>query len=189
MTHFRSQSGFSLIELMVAMSVLLILITIGVPNFSAFIKGSSLSSTTNMVVMDINFARSEAIKRGREVKLCRTSDPINATTCGGGTAKTWTSGWLIFTKDDFGNDVLLKRTEMTSAGITVMTNTDADSTLTFSSNGSKVGVSQGQFVICDDRDGDGDYDESYGRQIDISSTGRPGLTKGSSTTPLTSCTP
>ena len=196
MNRSRLQSGFSLIELMVAMSVLLILITIGVPNFNSFIKESRLSTITNMLVMDINLARSEAIKRGTQVILCRTDAPLTATVCGAGTANTWTSGWLVFVSPDSNTtynagpiDILLKRTEITSAGITILSNADADSVLGFNADGSKIGTTQAKYAVCDDRDGDGDYDEAYGREINISNTGRPSLQKGSTSTPITSCVP
>jgi type IV fimbrial biogenesis protein FimT len=198
MDYSRPQSGFTLIELIVAMAVLLILLSIGIPSFNALIKDSRLTTDTNRLVMDINFARSEAIKRGTQVILCRTDAPLTATACSAGTARTWSSGWLLFVSQDSNTvydaggtnpDILLKRTEMTSSGITILSNAEADTVLAFNAVGSKVGTLDAVFVICDDRDSDGTYDPAYGRLLTVVNTGRPSLTKDTTATPITSCAP
>jgi len=180
--------GFTLIELLVTMTVLVIVITVGVPSFQNLIKNNRLRTTTNTLVLDINYARSEAIKRGMKVILCRSSDPQTSNPSCSGNSKEWSNGWILFASQDSntiydtGTDVLLKRTEINAVGISIIANNNADSSLSFNSDGSKLGsVSEAKYAICDDRD------ITYGREITITNTGRPGLITGSNSIPITSC--
>jgi len=83
----NKQSGFTLIELMVVISILAILLGIGVPSFRATIEGNRITTVANDLVGALQFARSEAVKRGTNVTLCSSSDQA---TCSGG----WVNGWV-----------------------------------------------------------------------------------------------
>ena len=68
--------GFTLLELMVAIAVLAILVTIGVPSFQTLIQNNRVVTQTNELVTALNFARTEAVKRGRPVQVTVTNlDP------------------------------------------------------------------------------------------------------------------
>jgi len=83
----KKQSGFTLIELMVVISILAILLGIGVPSFRATIEGNRITTVANDLVGALQFARSEAVKRGTNVVLCSSNDQ---TTCTG----AWINGWV-----------------------------------------------------------------------------------------------
>ena len=61
--------GFTLIELMVTIAVVAILTTVAVPGFRDLIRNNRVTTQTNEVVSALNFARTEAIKRGRSVTV------------------------------------------------------------------------------------------------------------------------
>ena len=87
-------SGFTLIELMIGLVVLVVLIAIGVPGMQSMIHSSRLSSAANEVSGALQVARAEALRRNRTVVLCRSD---NLTDCASG--DVWT-GWLVFVDAD-----------------------------------------------------------------------------------------
>ncbi len=70
MTHARTpQAGFTLLELITAMAVAAVLITIGIPSFASFTTNQRVKTTAFEMVVLLNYARSEAIKRNQPVSL------------------------------------------------------------------------------------------------------------------------
>jgi type IV fimbrial biogenesis protein FimT len=61
--------GFSLIEVLVAVSIVSILTLVAAPSFASFIKRDRLVTTANQLHNIYKFARSEAIKREQTVTL------------------------------------------------------------------------------------------------------------------------
>jgi type IV fimbrial biogenesis protein FimT len=84
--------GFSLIELMVTLAVMVILLIVAVPMISSTLEKSNVTSASNALLADLSYARSEAVNRGTDVSVCATSD---GQTCSGSTA--YDTGWLIYT--------------------------------------------------------------------------------------------
>lgn len=86
-----AQAGFTLIELLVGVVVMGILLAVGVPSFQSAIASNRLTGGTNDVVSALALARSEAIRRGTRVTLCKSA---NATQCV--TSGNWSQGWIVF---------------------------------------------------------------------------------------------
>lgn len=83
-------AGFTLIELMVTISVLAILITIAIPSFTATINRNRLATSANGLVGGFQLARSEAVRRGGRVVLCPTASLGPGTpTCSPGSWEKW----------------------------------------------------------------------------------------------------
>jgi type IV fimbrial biogenesis protein FimT len=80
MTRPRNESGFTLMELMVTVSISAILLAIGAPSFSSFVLSQKVSAASSDVTSMLTFARSEAIKRNGNVVVTQKS---------GG----WQNGW------------------------------------------------------------------------------------------------
>jgi len=94
----KNNAGFTLIELMVTVSIAAILIGMAIPSFTDTIASNRLTANANEMVTALNFARSEAIKRGTQVTIARLS----------GTNKKWESGWQVFV--DINGDGILDDT-------------------------------------------------------------------------------
>ena len=62
-------SGFTLVELMVTLTVLAIMIAVGVPGFNQFVQGQRTTTQVNTVIAAVNLARSEALSRGRPTAI------------------------------------------------------------------------------------------------------------------------
>lgn len=87
----QPQQGFTILELLMAVSVLAITLAIAVPSFSTMIRTNRLAASVNSLVTAMNYARSEAYKRGVIVRVC-ASNSANSE-CSG--SSTWTNGWLV----------------------------------------------------------------------------------------------
>ena len=180
------QGGFTLQELMIALAIFFILAVVGVPNYVGYVRNSELSNSTTTLFSDMYYARSEAIKRKTPITLCRSADAkANAPVCGGG-ANDWTKGWLVFVDLDSngsyesGTDDLLRVNRPPSGNVQIRSNNNATSRIEFSTDGSLVTTfAPAIFAVCDDRDADGSYDETHGRNIRVGPMGRPEITTGS----------
>lgn len=94
-----NQSGVTLIEMIVVMTIVGILISIAVPSYRNFSTANRISAEINGLLGDLQFARAEAIKEGQTVTVCIWA---SNTSCASPTATNWQSGWLVFA--DIGND-------------------------------------------------------------------------------------
>jgi len=73
-TTVATAPGFTLLELMVTVSVLAILVTVGLPSFSAMIAGNQITAAGNDLMGGLQFARHEAIRRNAAVQVCASAD-------------------------------------------------------------------------------------------------------------------
>jgi type IV fimbrial biogenesis protein FimT len=99
-----TQHGFTLLELLTALSVLAILVAIATPSFRSFAANSRISAAANSVVNALAVARSEALRRSTPVAVCASSDSQSCNTT------DWGSGWLVFT-DNAGTRGVLDSTD------------------------------------------------------------------------------
>ncbi len=79
----RLSQGFTMIELMVALAIAGILVSYGLPAYSRFAQRQSLSTETNNLLSDLNFARNLAIDKGTNVSLVSNN------------GSDWEDGWII----------------------------------------------------------------------------------------------
>jgi type IV fimbrial biogenesis protein FimT len=89
--HIGAQ-GFTLLELMITLTVAGAIVGMAVPAFNRMAANSRIVTQTNDMVGAINFARSEAITRNGTVTFCRT-DSETSTTCATELAE-WTN-WIV----------------------------------------------------------------------------------------------
>ncbi len=87
--------GFTLVELVIVVAMVAVLASIAVPSFASLIQRNRVAAEINSLVSDLQFARSEAIRRGLPVSLCTSAD---GKSCLGTNA--WHSGWLVFSDAD-----------------------------------------------------------------------------------------
>jgi type IV fimbrial biogenesis protein FimT len=100
-----NKKGFTLIELMVVISLVGILASLALPSFETFLRTRQMIGSSDLLYTSLYLARSEAVKRNSTVTICKSS---YATTCGG----SWSDGWLMFEDNnsdgnlDAGEDVI-----------------------------------------------------------------------------------
>jgi prepilin-type N-terminal cleavage/methylation domain-containing protein len=66
---YQKESGFTLIEMMVTVAVAAILLTVAIPSFTQMIDKKRLESAAENLYADLQFARSEAIKRNKTIRV------------------------------------------------------------------------------------------------------------------------
>jgi type IV fimbrial biogenesis protein FimT len=85
-THSR---GFTLIELMVTLSIAAVLMVVAVPSLTAYKRNAELTSATNTLLAALNAARGEAMKRGMNTMVVPTDNGTD-----------WKTGWVVFVDQD-----------------------------------------------------------------------------------------
>lgn len=150
----RKQSGFTLLELLIALAVISIVLTVAVPSFQSIIEKNSVTTSINEFAASLRLARTEAVKRGRLVVVCPSSDQAS---CSG----AWNDGWLIF-EDTNGNgtysaadDTLIRIHDALSSGITLeWSDTDSaawdddlNTSIQYNSRG-YITTTDGTFKVC-----------------------------------------
>lgn len=155
MIKIKYSKGFTLIELMITLSVVAILAAIAAPSFNQMIRDSKITTRANDLLAVIQVARSEAVKRGVQVTMMSRS----------GTAQVWDSGWDIFTDwnrneaiGDVGNncalegtDCFLRRQDALVSNMTIRTGGTYSEWVSFSPTGEirgNGGLNTDTFLIC-----------------------------------------
>jgi type IV fimbrial biogenesis protein FimT len=101
-TNLRRFSGFTLVELMVTVSLAAILLTLAVPSYQNMVRENRLATRANDFLTALNLARSEAAKRGDRVTLCKADLSSSPPRCDAGDCDTgsgehcWEKGWIVF---------------------------------------------------------------------------------------------
>ncbi len=154
------QSGYTLMELLITLSIAGIVLGLAVPGMNEFIKNERLTTTTNMLLTDLMLARSEAVERNLPALLCVSSDQ---TSC---TGTSLSQGWLVFVDADGNNTPGQNEIVKVQQSLESVTfNNTIGSTIRFDRRGFSPDTI-GNISICDSRGVD------YAKSLSISRTGR-----------------
>ena len=89
--------GFTLIELMLVVAVLMVVITLATPSLQTLLHSNRLRTQTSRLMTALNLARSEAISRNSPVSLCPSSLVVSGQPiCSG----IYSDGWIVFSNRD-----------------------------------------------------------------------------------------
>jgi type IV fimbrial biogenesis protein FimT len=108
--HYSGFSGFTLVELSVVLAVMAIIATFATPSFVAWHLRDQVDARARALFSTLSLARSEAVRRGARVTLCRIDAARRCLApgknCDGGAAD-WSCGWALFVERD-GAPMLLR---------------------------------------------------------------------------------
>lgn len=159
--------GFTLIELMIALVVMALVLTLGVPSFRNIILDNRQVSELNVLVAELNWARSEAVARNAPVTLKRSGS-------------SWNEGWQIFVDYDKdgvldgdgdsvlcepGEDCELRTHGALPSGIDVRFSRSTSTRITYDAQGTTQAYN-GTFIFCDAREA------KWARGLILSTNGR-----------------
>lgn len=175
--RFQRYRGVTLIELLVAMSVLSILLTVGVPSFNQFTASTRLNSYANTLFSHMALARSEAIKRNLRVAICKSSDGLSCTSSG-----NWNQGWVVFVDVDNNASISSGEQIITTmpalpTGYSFSGNSNVSNYISYDGQGipklTSGGFQSGTITLCPTPPAEG----GNGRDVILSSSGRSRIAK------------
>jgi type IV fimbrial biogenesis protein FimT len=141
--------GFTLVELMVVITIATILFSMGVPSYRYVTNANRMSAEVNALLGDMQYARAEAIKEGQTVTVCASAD---GATCSN--SITWEKGWMVFS-DPLGNatwqtgDPILRVQQGFSASDTFRADNNV-AAVTFNREGFAVNIINGGTIALHD---------------------------------------
>lgn len=156
--NWNSDAGFTLIELMITITVLGVLIAIAAPSFTTMIKAQRVRTLASDLHADLTLARSEAIKRNINVEV-RAQDTSD-----------WSKGWSVQTLQA-GNLIALATRPPMSNGIAA---SGIDDSIVFGAAGRLNGIDTTQSLQVKHVD----IPSSYWRCVTINIGGRPNVVQG-----------
>lgn len=170
-TQRRRCGGVTMLELLAVLAFMLVLQTLAAPALSAALNARRLSAVTHALYFSLQMSRSEAIKRGGRVVLCKSADGLVCSRTG-----NWAQGWIVF--PDLNNnaqvdagEVILQREQALGGSIQLSGNTLVESYVSYTALGHTSttggGLQVGTLTVCDLA-----ATKPAGMQIVISSTGR-----------------
>jgi type IV fimbrial biogenesis protein FimT len=135
----KTKRGFTMIELIVTMSVAAILAAIAAPSFVAISQGERRIAEVNDMVLALNYARSEAVKQNSPTGVSVTANG------------SWAAGWNVCCTSTGASVNTLPAIDSRSTLTANLAGT-APLTVTFDSSGAQV-PSSGTliFTFCDAR--------------------------------------
>jgi len=171
----KGNSGFTLLELLVTISVAGILLAIAIPNFRTFIQNDTLSTQANNVVFALNFGRSEAVKRDANIYVCPSSGALTSgqATCD---ITNWAQGWMVYWLNGTTVTSLQNWPTLVPAGLTLTSASGGNpvTLITYRPDGTIVPAGGANaapapiaFKLCDSRLG------AKAVSIELTATGRP----------------
>lgn len=174
---------------MMTIAIGAIVLTMAIPSFMGSIRSNRVTTQANELITALNYARSEAVKRGAQVTVRRLS----------ATNQVWESGWEVFTdfnengtRDDGGNpctpgavgntdDCLLRTFPALPQGYTLRTGANYAQWIAFRANGTSRGsggLPNDTFRLCDDT-----ARIAAGRRIIVNRVGRTMIQEGAGACP------
>ena len=130
--------GFTIVETMVVLSIAAILLIIAIPNYRSFMTTNQASNATFLLNASIQLAKSEAMRRSKNVSVCPVST-AGGTSCGSG--PSWQYGWLVV---EVSTNTVLK--VYRPSGMESVTN-NLNGSVTFSSKGLLQPINPYTFTI------------------------------------------
>lgn len=145
--------GFTLIELMIVITLVGLLLALAVPNFRDFVRRNRLAAQSNEFIAAVQFTRAEAIRRNRSVSLRATDASDNS--------NEWGKGWQVV--DVLAADTTLLREAPALPGSLALDSSNSANVITFNSSG-LLQDGADVYRLCDP--------EKSGRRIEITAVGQ-----------------
>jgi type IV fimbrial biogenesis protein FimT len=134
----------TLIEVMIVLGIAAVILALAVPNFREFVARNRLDSAAQDLMTSLQFARSEATRRGEQVTL---------RLAGAADSKDWGSGWTMFVDIDRDgvldvNEEVIRQGMALPAPLTLYGSSGFGTLVAFDRDG-RLTSAGGYFVLCE----------------------------------------
>jgi type IV fimbrial biogenesis protein FimT len=165
-------SGFTMIELLIAVALTAMLLSMAVPALDQFTNNARQTSAINDFVASMQIARSTAVTTNFRTTVCASSNGVDCESVG------WDEGWIVFGDRDADQNVDNDETVVAASngmeGVEIISAEFGDF-LMYRPNGRVMTASAlgnaGQFTVCDNRGSD------RAKVLIVDLSGRPRLSK------------
>ena len=99
LTRRARVSGFTIIELSVALTIAGILLALGAPAFSGYLQNARLGTMAQSMYSGLQTARAEAVKRNRNVEFVLTGSSFESSTADSITPDVAGRNWVVREKE------------------------------------------------------------------------------------------
>lgn len=93
----RTQTGFTLYELLTTILIVGVVLAIGIPNMASFRQNSRMTAAANDLHSSFHLARSEASRTKDNITICASANSMAALPVCGGELE---AGWVVFEDRD-----------------------------------------------------------------------------------------
>jgi type IV fimbrial biogenesis protein FimT len=176
----RTTRGFTLIELVVTMTVLAILAALAAPNFADFMRRNAVETQANEFLGALRLARSTAISQNRFVSICPSKN-ASAAEPACEDSNDFSVGWIMYTSPAssavYASTDKLVRVAQSVSNVSLIAQNEGK-IITFSARGSSPAGALSLF-LCAKRGGDAVGQSTIratGRRFDVQASGRSGIT-------------
>jgi type IV fimbrial biogenesis protein FimT len=148
----RRYAAFTLVEMSVALAIAALLVVLAVPAFQDWLGAYRLANHAKHLAETMTRARTEAVRRGNRVNLCKSLDRARCADAGG-----WDAGFVVFVDvnrngriDD--GDLVLEIDGPAPHGISVSANRPVDDYVSYTGLGQarmlNGALQMGTLIVC-----------------------------------------
>lgn len=155
MKNITQQSGFSLIELTLAMALAGVVMGVGVPSYQSMTDANYTAATTMELKSALRIARHAAVEHNVNAKVCAiapSNDAAAVPACDTSGSKSWANGWLVQKQIKatgvYENIAVQPQSDLsTSIGVTNSTTNLDEFEITFGPTGTLKGMPGASIVV------------------------------------------
>ena len=145
-------AAFTLVEMLLGLAIAALLVALALPFYGDWIADYQVLNHAQLLAGTMNIARSEAVKRGHRVNLCKSADLKLCAATGG-----WEAGYVVHTDANRdGNvdagDAAFRVEGPAKAGITIRGNRPIDDYVSYTSLGTarllNGALQMGTITVC-----------------------------------------
>ena len=178
----RKENGFTLIELMTALGIAALLMSLAIPALRSFTTNATQTGAINDFVSSMHLARNMAITTNARVTVCASAAGENCQSV------NWDNGWIVFADNNSnqqvdGDESIIATSEAID-GLTIQSG-DFSRFLMYRPNGrimnNSINGNAGEFTVCDYRG------IEHAKVVIVDLSGRPKLSETDASGAAPSC--